>query len=197
MGTHEEACKKLDGEVAQLKQIGEETASELTQVQEWCHRLERAAKGKCFVPGELVLKPFFTLLSFAAILPAVPIEDAEDRLMHVVGLAQRMKVALTIAVGTFWYQDSSVGTDLEAILTCLQNCPERFSEGQYSAAFEGARMALALLKAHYPGVNLHELVRTNPTGVEPVMFFEAVKDDAKYVASACDLDNITEPGYKF
>lgn len=55
-------------------------------------------------------------------------------------------------------------------------------------------MVLALLKAHYPGVDLHELVTMNPPGLELVMFFEAVKNDTKFIAAAWDLDNIIEQG---
>lgn len=109
-------------------------------------------------------------------MPDVPIEDAEDRFAHLAALAQRMKEALINAAGTFWYRDT---LDLEGILTRLQNCPKRLSDWQYSVAFEGARMTLALVRVHYPGINLHELVTTMPPGLEPKMFFDAMKDDAK------------------
>lgn len=37
---HEEACKKLEAEVARLKEVGKETATEHAKAQEWCQRLE-------------------------------------------------------------------------------------------------------------------------------------------------------------
>lgn len=131
-------------------------------------------------------------LSFVAILPDVLIEDAEDRLVHLADLAKRMEDALIIAAGTFYYKDPSIDSTLEDLLKRLQNCPKRLSDWQYSTAFEGAWMILALVRAHYPRVNLHELVRTTPLGLEPEMFFDVVKDDAKYIVDACDLEKIIE-----
>lgn len=126
-------------------------------------------------------------------LPEVRINDAEDRLRHLAGLAERMMVALTVVVG-IWYRDPTLGADLESILAHLEGCPEWMMEWQFSGAFEGARMALALVRAHYPSVNLHELVRSTPERREPPMFFDEVRVDAKFVAGACDLDNIIEQG---
>lgn len=87
-----------------------------------------------------------------------------------------------------------LGEDLESILTRLHGCHGRMSEWQFSGAFEGARMVLALVRAHYPGVKLEELVTTNPPSWEPAMFFEEFKEDAKYVDGACDLLNVIEGG---
>lgn len=55
-------------------------------------------------------------------------------------------------------------------------------------------MVLALIWAHYPDVDLEELVTTKSLGQEPAMFFEEVKDEAKYLVGACDLINVIEGG---
>lgn len=56
-------------------------------------------------------------------------------------------------------------------------------------------MALALVRVHYPGVKLDELIRTNLEDREPMMFFDEVKEDAKYVHGACNLENVIEDGH--
>lgn len=56
-----------------------------------------------------------------------------------------MRVALVMVVGTFWCRDPTLGADLEAIVARMPDCPTQMSDWHFSGAFEGARMALALV----------------------------------------------------
>lgn len=66
-----------------------------------------------------------------------------------------------------------------------------FDKSQQSAAITKSRMALALLKAHYPNYNLDNIVSTLVNGdgswIEPKKYLSKVHRHARLVAKYCDL----------
>lgn len=103
-----------------------------------------------------------------------------------------MWVAFATTVGTLWYQDPKLRHDLYSVLAVLQKSLGRMNEWLFSAAFEGARQVLAGIRAHLPDLDLGSFVRTVVGDRSPDMFFEEVREDAKFVAGACELQAIIE-----
>lgn len=125
-------------------------------------------------------------------LPEVQIEDAEVRLREVTELSQKMRVALGAAVGTLWYQDPVLRHELDGVLMLLQESPMHMGMWLFSSAFEGARQVLASVWAHFPDLELGPLVRTEVGDRKSEMFFEDVREKAKFAAGACKLQAIIE-----
>jgi hypothetical protein len=72
-------------------------------------------------------------------LPEIQDDDAEARLWDVAAVAEMMWSALGVAVGTPFYGDPRLQTDIETVLTLLGQCTDQLEDWICSAAFEGAR----------------------------------------------------------
>lgn len=53
-------------------------------------------------------------------------------------VAEKMKVALGVAMGTLFHEDPRLSVDIEMVLSLLEKSPEQLEDWIYSAAFEGA-----------------------------------------------------------
>ena len=90
----------------------------------------------------------------SAPLPEIQNDDAEARLQEVAAVAEKMKVALGVAMGTLFREDPRLSADIETVLSLLGKSPEQLEDWIYSTAFEGARQVCAGVRAHHPNMNL-------------------------------------------
>lgn len=124
-------------------------------------------------------------------LPDIQCEDTGARLQQVAKVTEQMCVALGKAIGTLWWGDRELRSDLGSVMELLQWAPNQLLDWQLSAAFEGARQVLAGVGAHHMMIPLAPLVREAPGGHSVESYFEEVADEAKYAAGACELKEIS------
>lgn len=95
--------------------------------------------------------------------------------------------ALVQVSGMMWIP-GGVDVRLHSLIDLVMVAPSHMTVLQEAAAFEGALIMLARLKASHPDISTVQVATSVPEDCQQSNFFEEVKGFAKLMAADCDLD---------
>lgn len=112
---------------------------------------------------------------------------AKETLNFMSPLLQWMSQALVWISGTMWIP-GGIDVRVGALVDLMMTGPSCMTVLLEATTIEGARIALAWLKASHPVISTWQVATSVPKDCQLADFFEEVKGFAKLMATDCDLD---------